>query len=292
MGTADRDYFRDEQRRYAGGGRQPLPPVTKFLLIANIAIFLFDWLFMNQAIARWAGFSVATTFAQGRVWELLSFQFIQPSPGHVLFDSIGLYFFGPWIERWLGARRFMAFFLLCGVGGALFFVLLGALGIVPGGALVGISAGIYGCLVGTAVIDPKAQLQLIFPPVIMAVRKFALIYLGIAFVFVAGGLLVPGPNGGGAAGLFGGGAIVGFLLARFPFLLGKPSAAEEKIVRPKEFRRKPRQKSKLRPRTSVDIHTASEVDRILDKINKEGLQSLTAEEQKVLNEAGKSRNDR
>src|SRR5687768_8955594 len=111
MGTADRDYFRDEKRRYAGGGRQPLPPVPKFLLIATIAIFLFDWLFMQQAIARWAAFSVAGTFGRGRVWELFSFQFIQASPLHVLFDSIGLFFFGPWLERWWGARRFVGFLL-------------------------------------------------------------------------------------------------------------------------------------------------------------------------------------
>ena len=42
MGTADRDYFRDEEARYSAGGRPPLPIVTKTLLIANIVIFLID----------------------------------------------------------------------------------------------------------------------------------------------------------------------------------------------------------------------------------------------------------
>ena len=50
MGTADRDYFRDEQARYAGGGRPPMPPVSKFLFIANIAIFVIDWLLMDRAL--------------------------------------------------------------------------------------------------------------------------------------------------------------------------------------------------------------------------------------------------
>ncbi len=294
MGTADREYFRDERARYAGGPK--LPPVTKFLLWTNIAIFLIDWLFMRRMLEGLGAFQVDSTFGSGRLWELVTFQFLHRNPGHLLFNCFGIYFFGPWLERWWGNGRFIAFYLLCGTAGALFYALLGAVGIVPaGGNLIGASAGLYGCLVGAALIDPKAQVQMLLLPFVFTIRKIALIMLGIAVLVVIGGLFSGAAmfdNAGGEAGHLGG-AILGYLLVRFPFLLRKEDAAPAgKVVRPKEFKRKPRNKPKLGPRSHVDTATASEVDRILDKINREGIQSLTSKEQQILNEAGKSRKDR
>jgi membrane associated rhomboid family serine protease len=295
MGTADRDYFRDEEARYARQG-PGMPPVTKFLLWAIIIVFVVDWLILQGKISDILAFEVSTAFGRGMIWELVTFQFLHANPGHLVFNCFALYTFGPWLERWWGSRRFTAYYLLCGAGGALLYTLLGSLGIVPSGrGLVGASAGIYGCLVGAAVIDPKVQMQLFLIPITFTVRKLALVLLGIAVLVVIGGLFSGDAmfgNAGGEAGHLGG-AIVGYLLVRFPFILRKGGGAtESKILRPKEFKRKPKAKSKLSPRTKVDTATASEVDRILDKINREGIQSLTAKEKEILNDAGKSNTDR
>jgi membrane associated rhomboid family serine protease len=273
-----------------------MPPVTKFLLWANIVIFVIDWLFLREAIAGLAAFKVSSAFGRGHLWELITFQFIHGNPGHIVFNSFGLYFFGPWLERWWGSRRFTVFYLLCGAAGALFYTLLGSLGIVAsGGSLVGASAGIYGCLIGAAVIDPKAQVQLLFVPVPLTIRKVALILMGIAVVVIIGGMMSGDrmfDNAGGQAGHLGG-AVLGYLLVRFPQLLRKGEKAPAgKVVHPKEFKRKRRHKPKLGPRSHVDTATASEVDSILDKINREGIQSLTVKEQQILSEAGKTRKDR
>ena len=305
MGASDRDYFRDEERRYAGGGGLPkLTPVAKWLLIANLAIFLIDFFsrpgpidpafgFINTPLC----FSIKSAFLEGRVWELITFQFLHANPWHVIANCIGLYIFGPWAERWWGSRRFLIFYLLCGVAGALFFSLLTIVGVLPGrdlmSTLVGASAGIYGILLSIAVIDPKERVRLLFPPVELTMRKLALIVMGIAvFVIlidnVVGGR--PSLNSGGEAGHLGG-AILGYLLTRFPRLLKKENGREEKIIRPKEFRQR-RPAGKLRPRTSVDIATASDVDRILDKINREGIQSLTDQEREILHQASKPTKER
>lgn len=298
MGTADRDYFRDEEARYTAGVRQPLPIVTKCLLIANIAIFVVDYFtrpgqlhpdfgVINTPLA----FSIGSAFGEGRLWELVTFQFLHGSIAHILFNSIGLYFFGPWVERWWGTGRFIAYYLLCGVAGALFFTLLTLVGLLPAeyAALVGASAGIYGLVVGTAIISPNAMVSLLIPPVTLSMRTFAWAVIGIAVVVIAGVNLTNASifdNAGGEAGHLGG-AILGFVLMRFPFLLGK--TANSKVIRPKEFRRK--SAPKLRPRSEVDVATSSEVDRILDKINREGIRSLTEREHEILQKASKPKDE-
>lgn len=273
-----------------------MPPVTKFLLWAIIVIFVVDWLILQGQISELLQFQVSRAFGQGKIWELVTFQFLHAYPGHLVFNCFALYTFGPWLERWWGSRRFTAYYLLCGAAGALLYTLLGSLGIVPSGrGLVGASAGIYGCLVGAAVIDPKVQMQLLLIPITFTVRKLALVLLGISVLVIVGGLFAGDAmfrNAGGEAAHLGG-AILGYVLMHFPFLLRKgDGVAPGKISRPKEFKRKRNAKSKLSPRTRVDTATASEVDRILDKINREGIQSLTAKEKEILNEAGNSNKDR
>jgi membrane associated rhomboid family serine protease len=307
MGTADRDYFRDEEARYTSSGIRPaMPPVTKFLLIANIVIFLIDFFTRSQTSVtpdfgilnyRFC-FTVRSALMEGRIWELVTFQFLHATIGHILFNSLGIYFFGPWIERWWGSARFIVFYLLCGAAGALFFTLLTVIGILPergllsgvDSPLVGASAGIYGMLAGIAIISPGVMVSLLFPPVTLTIRQLALWVIGIAIFMIVGDILLGGSffgNSGGEAGHLGG-AILGFFLTRYPFLLRKGSSS--KIIRPREFRRK--NPPKLRPRTEVDVATASEVDRILDKIAKDGLQSLNDKEREILQEAAKSQEDR
>jgi membrane associated rhomboid family serine protease len=305
MGASDRDYFRDEERRYAGGGeRPPMPPVTKWLLISNIVLFLIDLFTRPGPVYPEFGvintplcFSIRSAFLEGRIWELITFQFLHLSPLHIIGNCVCLYFFGPWAERWWGSVRFIIFYLLCGIAGALFFTLLTLAGILPGRdlevPLIGASAGIFGILLSVAVIDPNARARLLFPPIELTIRKFALIFLGISVFMIVLDNLVGGRaslNSGGEAGHLGG-AILGFLLTKFPRLLRKGKATEEKIIRPKEFRKR-RQGAKLRPRTSVDVATATEVDRILDKINREGIQSLTDEEREILQQASKPTKER
>lgn len=311
MGAFDREYFREERRQAAGPG---MPPVVKALLILNILFFLADFLTRPGPIHPYFGkvntllcFTVESAFMEGRVWELLTFQFLHATFGHIIFNCVGLYFFGPWIERWWGSGRFTAFYLLCGLAGALFYTLLTVTGILPergpwagvATPLVGASAGIYGLIIGVAVTQPNAVIHLLLPPVSLTMRTAALIFIGIAVAMIVGDNLIGGvifQNSGGEAGHLGG-AILGFVLMKFPWLLGK-GRRSRKIIRPPEFRRKaaasrkaaPARKEapKLRPRSEIDLKAASEVDRVLDKIAKDGLQSLTEDEREILHQAAKA----
>lgn len=266
----------------AGNG---LTPVVKWLLLCNIAVYFVDLLVFDHAIREWGKFTVASGVLQGKVWELLSFQFLHGSVGHLLFNSIALYFFGPWMERWWGAARFLGFYLLCGVAGALFFALLMAAGLLERAVeagMVGASAGIYGILIGVAAIAPALQVRLLLPPVTLTMRQLAIAILSIS---VGAILLRVGGNEGGEAGHLGG-AIVGFLLVRNPSALRWIGAGAESVPRDK---RRPRQMPvKLRPRTHVRIDDDNEVDRILDKISRDGFQALTDQERETLRKAAES----
>jgi membrane associated rhomboid family serine protease len=282
MGLYDRDYARGS----AGApSHKPsrLTPVVKWLLIANAALFLIDYLVLPLATGRaegappllveWGAFVPQEAMAGLRLWQFLSFQFLHDSLGHLLFNGIGLFFFGPWIERWWGSRRFTVFYLLCGIGGALLYSLLSATGVVPGGGhtgLIGASAGIYGIFIAVAVVAPDMRVMLLIPPIELSMRQLA-----IGLLAISAGLILTrlGGNEGGEAGHLGG-AVAGFLLMKFPGLLSRIPAA-----------RAPRAPANA-PALSR-TQTAKEVDRILDKISAHGFQSLTEGEKDTLKHAAK-----
>jgi MFS family permease len=198
----------------------------------------------------------------------------------VLFNCIGIYFFGPWMERWWGPKKFLLFYLLCGMAGAAFFTLLMFLQIVPGdlqSPLVGASAGIYGIFIGVAVIAPNLRVMLLFPPIELSMRQLAIALMAISIGAI---LLSFGGNEGGEAGHLGG-AILGFILMRWPWLIGGNTRVE--VFRPRVVENTG--DAKLRPRTRLRMDEDSEVDRILEKISREGFQSLTQAERDILHKA-------
>ncbi|MGC4013136.1 MAG: rhomboid family intramembrane serine protease [Luteolibacter sp.] len=278
MGSYDRDYSTPPPQ----GIIPRLTPVTKWLLITNVVIFLADVFLFGHRIVEFSAFAVESAIFEGRIWEFITFQFMHANFGHILANSLGLFFFGPWMERWWGSTKFLIFYLLCGIAGAAFFSLLVFLHVLDYGytvPLVGASAGIFGILIGASQVAPDLRVQMLFPPIEMSLRTFALVILGFAVAAILFGF---GGNEGGQAGHLGG-AILGYLLVRYPHLLGK--GRRDNIITPSWQRRRVKTEAKIRPRTSVDLQTSNEIDRILDKINRDGLQSLTDEERDTLRRA-------
>lgn len=253
-------------------------PVTKWLLIINIAIFLLDIFTAEEGmigiLTFYGHYRIDLCFEYYEYWRLLSFQFLHGGITHIIFNMFAIYMFGGMVERALGSRRFTAYYLLCGVAGALFYTLLALVGWLEIAWLVGASAGVFGILVALIVIAPDMQVMLVFPPIPMKMKTFGMLILGIGVYTV----ITSGKDAGGEAGHLGG-ALLGFILMKNPWLLNWV----DRIGITSTTAGGPRTdfQPKIRPRTKVNMES-SEVDRILDKVSEHGVHSLSEEERATL----------
>lgn len=263
----------------------------------TVGTVLYQWM---PPLRRWLYFSTDTGFRSLEVWRFIGFQFLHVNVAHLLFNMIALYFFGPLVEQHLGRKRYLAFYLLCGVCGALMYLLLnlggffvslmaghdvavpGLLFDSPATPLMGASAGVFGVLMAGAFLAPRIIVLLFF---ILPMRLATLAYAFVALALFS--VLFGGANAGGEAGHLGG-AIAGFYFIRHPHHLHgffdfvgwvDPTSHH---YRGKERRARPRSAGAAAP----DRH---EIDRILDKIKDGGLQSLTDKEKRTLREASERR---
>ncbi|MEM9064736.1 MAG: rhomboid family intramembrane serine protease [Planctomycetota bacterium] len=213
------------------------------------------------------------------VWRFLSFQFLHGGFMHLFFNMLGLFIFGGMVERHLGAKRYLAFYLMCGIAGAIAYLalnflggflglkFLGALVNDPHTPLIGASGGVFGVIMAAAVIAPNTVVQLLFPPIPLKLKWMAYGYVAIA----AWNLLSGGSNAGGDAAHLGG-AIAGAFFIRRPELLKDFFAVGRA---PKNFQEEVRGGSKAR----------DEIDRILAKVSQKGINSLSKRERELLKRA-------
>lgn len=223
MGFADRQYARDDYRSPAMAGAIRMWSITTWIIVINVVVYVLNgfsrsadnyylgWLYV------WGFFSAQTVVAGIQLWRLITFQFLHAGVEHLFFNMLALYFFGPIIEAYLGSRRYLAFYLLCGMAGAATYMLLLGLGVLHDGwqtPLIGASAGIFGVLVAGAKVAPDTTVMLLFPPIPMRLRVMAVVMLGIALLVVFSN----GTNAGGQAAHLGGAALGALLIWR-PSLL-------------------------------------------------------------------------
>jgi len=279
MGLYDRDYTRSGSRQQHYGAPQMqfnlprITPVVKWLLIVNIGIHLLQaLLFSEQMKSPVALTPLEVIFAvlpetigkALQIWRLVSYQFLHGDGMHIFGNMLGLYFLGPTLEKHWGSRRFLMFYLSCGVVGGLSYTVLVGLGAMEAGPMVGASGAILGMLAACAILFPHFVVFIVFFPVPIRVAAVGLMMLYMLNVVLGGGT-----SGGDAAHL--GGMAAGAAYVLFGPRLGR-------------FKLKIRAGSwgkKIEDERSLQI----EVDRILAKVHRSGLHSLTGKEKRILKKA-------
>ncbi len=309
-----------QYNNYRPGPFSMIPPTIRALIGINVLVFLLMMLLPDSigvggiAMSDWfrVQFSLMPINSSffNPWWQLVTYQFLHAGLSHLFFNMLALWMFGSELEQIWGSRRFLVYYLLCGIaGGALH------LATAPDAPTVGASGAIMGVLVGFGMTFPNRPVM-IFPIFIpIPAKYFVMIY---AAIDLFSGFTASADNVAHFAHV--GGAIMGFLLLKFGDRLGVFKAADRigdslgsfesfrdsnrPSVRTARFREVP-QPTAERPlggSSSSMFHGGSffhngeyidenKVNSILDKINSSGYDSLDQREKDILMEISRRMNN-
>jgi len=295
----DRDYMRQ-----ASGGLHLSATVS--LIIALVAAFLLQMTAVPWYVTQDYLALSLHGILRGRIWELVTFQFLHVGLLHLLGNCLVIFFFGRELEWVLGKARFLTLYFLCGIVGGLLQI-LGAW-VWPshfGGAVMGASAGGFGLVAAFAALDPNRVLTLLLYFIVpLRMRARTLIYLSTGLALA--GILFPSSifGGGVAHAAHLGGIAVGFAWVKLGWHRDYVRLPWEGIFdrwrgwHPLQSRQRKRELVKTTSagvrrwpaaESGTDLPSeefiSREVDPILDKISAHGIQSLTERERKILEAA-------
>ena len=156
-----------------------LPPVTRAIIIANVVVFLLQFVAGNFIVSLFALWPVGDTLFQP--WQLLTYSFLHEGFAHIFFNMFALYMFGTPLEAFWGSRRFAFYYVACVLtAAATELVVQNATEV--GGPVLGASGGVFGLLLAFAWYFPKQRLMLLFPPIPMPAWLFVTLYGGLELV--------------------------------------------------------------------------------------------------------------
>lgn len=281
---------------------QKIPTITKNLLIINVLAYLATTVFEMRGINLniWGGlhFFLSPYF---HLFQFITYQFLHGSFTHLFFNMFALWMFGCVIERVWGPKKFLIYYLVCGIGAGLcqevVQFLMGSYSLT-----IGASGAVYAILLAFGMTFPEERI-FIFPlPVPIKAKWFVMIYAAIE-LFSA----VNSAGDGVAHMAHLGGMFFGFMMIRYwrrhpsiDYNLGSGRQFFENMkwnFDQRTARRKQNEKTTTPPRENpqqMDMEynarkqqRQAEIDAILDKIRKSGYDSLTKAEKQRLFEASR-----
>lgn len=156
------------------------PPVVKNLIIINCLVFLATWLNpgdLGHKILEFGSLQIGPRMFgyEFHTFQFITYMFLHSNFEHIFFNMFALWMFGRSLEYDLGSRRFLIYYMVCGVGAALIQAgITVALG--QPMALLGASGAVMGLLLAFGVMYPNAVIMLLIPPIPMKAKWFVIIY--------------------------------------------------------------------------------------------------------------------
>lgn len=211
-----------------GYNRIQTPEVTRNIVIINIIMYIATALGGDFMYRLFALYYPASQYFHW--WQIITHMFMHGGFLHLFFNMYALWIFGSVVERMIGSRKFLTFYIICGLGAALLHTGVGFLQAqnfmtsIADGSLtaaksymslkstptVGASGAIYGVLIAYAMLFPQSRLTLIFPPISLKARTWVLIFVGIELLTG-----IAGTADGVAHFAHLGGMLVGFLMITY-----------------------------------------------------------------------------
>jgi len=260
-----------------------LTPAIKRLLLVNAAVFLLNALLGGELSQGSAWFA----FSWPGLWEgyglgllrFVSYQFTHDwnGIGHIFWNMVSLYFFGTMAERSLGYRGTYALYLLGGIFAAVVHLGVAALQGATDVHLVGASGACYAFLLYAACMAPRVRVIVVFVPVPLGLLAGFLVFAGVYAQYIEFRTGYP-DHVANSAHL--GGALFGFLAYRLGWFRDyTPYVYQSSLL------------GGLRQRLRGWLHRRrahhaaaeqQELDRILQKIQQQGMPSLSSGERRML----------
>lgn len=245
------------------------PWVTR-LVIANVAMFALTYTVMPAFVTDLLVLVPRAVLT--RPWTVVTYMFLHGGLSHILFNMLGLFFFGSRVESRLGERRFITMYFLSGIAGAIASIIF-----TPRAAVIGASAGVFGVMMAFASFWPREKIYIWG---VIPIEARMLVILTTAMALFSGWT---GRSGGVAHFAHLGGYVGAWLYLRY---LSHNTALRKFQQRVNAVDPGVKKAVALnRNALNLDgVHqlTREEVDRILDKINADGMSSLTPEELRFL----------
>lgn len=275
MGLFDRSYMRNS----GNGGREQTPDDSGqsmlFTLIMINAVVFLSTLFMPPSMVDALMLSPAG-IRQFRIYQLVSAGFLHTDFWHFLVNMWGLYLFGGLITPYLGGKRFLWLYLIGAVSGNLLFLLLNW---DSGLSLLGASGAVFAVLVGAALFEPERRFIMFPLPLPVRTRTLAVCYIILE-------VLMMGRQDGIAHLAHLGGVLGGYLYLKLLFRSALPWDPFRRKIRPGETPRRFRVTPEPPPDLRNDGPVGSrELDTLLDKVSRQGINSLSEQELARLRQA-------
>lgn len=267
--------------RYGSGNIRPrlFKGAIRNIIIINVAVFIVMNLPPVETVENFflLTFGIVPKFvwSRGFIWQPLTYLFIHGGFWHILMNMFVLWMFGTEIENYWGKKEFYKYYFITGIGSGLITLLFGLNSTIP---VVGASGAIYGILVAFALMFPNRYLYLYLLIPIKA--KYFVIFIAVVTFFST---ITPGTSNISHLTHLGG-FLIGFVYlkrwqissfvrSKFPNIRIKiPIRRVRKTSKDEEFIKK----------YDTDETFKEELNLILDKINRDGYDTLNEEEKRTL----------
>lgn len=173
-----------------------LTPVVRNLIIINVAVFVAQMISPKVDVGGCFGsgysrnedlltaylslFNIHTSCF--KPYQLFTYMFAHGGFSHIFFNMLSLAFLGPILESFWGQKKFLLFYLITGIGAAVFSVGIDLIMGGGAGSMLGASGAIYGLLMAFGMIFPNMEVQLLIPPIPIKAKYLVFLLGGLTFV--------------------------------------------------------------------------------------------------------------
>ncbi len=187
--------------------------VVKHLIIINVLMFVLPMIIWGDYGRRFLALYYPS-YEEFAPFQFVTSLFMHGDVMHLLFNMYMLFFLGVMLETYWGAKKFLTYYLFCGIGASLIslivdFFMLNYMGSIPS-ASWGASGSIFGLLMAAALIFPNREVSLILPPVTLKFKVLVPILMILELYLGASGIQT-------GIGHFAhlGGAVTGFIIIKY-----------------------------------------------------------------------------